>query len=215
MKLILNRPIYVGFSILDVSKTLMYGFLYNYIKKKYGACAQVLFSDTDSLCLDVTTEDVYRDMEKDQELFDLSDYPQSHFLFNTNNKKVLGKMKDENSGKIMNSFSGLKPKLYSFTCEVRHVYENGDIQYFEEESKRAKGVSKAVVQSKLRHELYKECLFKRECRMEYMLSFRSYNHQLYTISLNKTSLNPFDDKRYILDDGICTLAHGHWKTFTS
>ena len=197
--------------ILDLSKTLMYDFLYNYIKIKYGACAQVLFSDTDSLCIDVTTEDVYRDMEKDQELFNLSDYPQSHFLFNTNNKKVLGKMKDENSGKIMNSFIGLKPKLYSFTCEVRQVDKNGDMQCTGEECKRAKGVNKAVVQSKLRHELYKECLFKRECRMESMLSFRSYSHRLYTISLNKTSLNPFDDKRYILDDGRCTLAHGHCK----
>ena len=68
---------------------------------------------------------------------------------------------------------------------------------------------------KLRHEFYKECLFKRECRMESMLSFRSYNHQLYTISLNRTGLNPFDDKRYILDDGVCTLAHGHWTIPTS
>ena len=82
----------------------MYDFLYNYIKKKYGACAQVLFSDTDSLCIDITTEDVYRDMEKDQKLFDLSDYPQSHFLFNTTNKKVLGKMKNRKFWKDYEQF---------------------------------------------------------------------------------------------------------------
>ena len=78
---------------------------------------------------------------------------------------MLGKLKDENSGKIMNSFSGLKPKLYSLTCEIRQVDENCDIQCIEDESKMAKGVNKAVVQSKLRHELYNECLLNRECRM--------------------------------------------------
>lgn len=92
-KLVLNRPIYVEFSILELSKVLMYKFHYNYIKKKYGERAALCFTDTDSLCYDISTEDVYVDMKKDHRCFDFSDYPDTHFLHSNQNKKVLGKMK--------------------------------------------------------------------------------------------------------------------------
>lgn len=80
-----------------------------------------------------------------------------------------------------------------------------------EEKKRAKGVSKVVMQLSIHHENYKSCLFNREFQMDSMVTFRSFNHQIYTIVLNKTSLSPFDDKRHILDDGI-DIAYGHFKT---
>ena len=71
----LNRPAYVGMCILDLSKTLMYDFHYNYIKKEYGSRAKLLFTDTDSLTYEIETEDVYKDLWKRKELFDNSDYP--------------------------------------------------------------------------------------------------------------------------------------------
>jgi hypothetical protein len=209
-KLILNRPIYVGFSILELSKVLMYDFHYNYIKKKYGDHAALCFTDTDSLCYDISTEDVYDDMQKDQQYFDFSDYPNTHFLHSNVNKKVLGKMKDECQGHVMREFVGLKPKMYSFTFEKKVIEEDKQV-YLREEQKRAKGVSRTVVQSNIQHENYRTCLFNKESQMERMVTFRSYHHQVHTIVLNKTTLSPFDDKRHILDDGIHSLAHGHCK----
>ena len=111
-KLVLNRPIYVGFVVLDVSKLLMYDFHYNYIKKKYGDKAILLFTDTDSLCYIILTNDLYQDMKNDLYQFDTSDYKKDHFLYSSENKKVLGKMKDEVHGEIINEFIGLRSKMY-------------------------------------------------------------------------------------------------------
>jgi hypothetical protein len=197
-KLVLNRPIYVGFSILEISKVLMYDFHYNHIKSRYGVKAELLFTDTDSLCYNIFTEDLYNDMEQDKDKFDFSDYPSDHFLHDTANKKVLGKMKDETTSVPMTEFVGLRPKMYSLT-------------FGPSEKRTAKGVSKSVIRSKLRHASYKQCLFEQESHMETMVTFRSDKHQIHTIALNKTTLSPFDDKRYILKDGIHTLAHGHWR----
>lgn len=120
-------------------------------------------------------------------------------------------MKDECQGHIMREFIGLKPKMYSFVHEKKTVQNDNELICMEEK-KRAKGVSKVVVQSSIHHENYKSCLFYREFQKESMVAFRSLNHQIYTIVLNKTSLSPYDDKRHILDDGIHTLAHGHYRT---
>lgn len=90
-KLVLNRPIYVGFSILELSKVLMYEFHYNYIKKKYGGRAALCFTDTDSLCYDISTEDVYVDMKEDHHCFDFSDYPDTHFFIVIKIRKYSGK----------------------------------------------------------------------------------------------------------------------------
>ena len=87
--ILLNKPIFVGFAILDLSKVLMYDFHYGYINNKYGQDAQLCFTDTDSLMYDVKCEDIYKDMHEDSEMFDFSDYPQEHPLFNDNNKKVV------------------------------------------------------------------------------------------------------------------------------
>ena len=198
IKLVLNRPIYVGFSILDLSKVLMYDFHYHYMKKKYGLKAQLLFTDTDSLCYEVKTDDIYRDMAGDRDLFDFSGYPIEHPCYDATNKKVIGKMKDETASVPIKEFVGLRAKMYSL------IHGN-------DEKRTAKGVSKAVIQSKLRHQLYKQCLFKKETQMESMKLFRTDRHNIYTVQMTKTTLSAYDDKRYILDDGIHTLAHGHWR----
>ncbi len=112
-KLKLNRPIYLGFSILDLSKTLMYDFHYNHMKAKYGINLQLLLTDTDSLFYSVKTPCVYDDMAEDAGLYDLSNYPQDHPLYDTVNKKVIGKMKDEMGGVPPLEFVGLRAKMYS------------------------------------------------------------------------------------------------------
>ena len=104
--LTLNKPIYVGFSILNLSKLLMYGFHYKYIKNKFDA--KLLFTDTDGLVYEIKTKDVYEDFHEDKNLFDFSNYPLDLKFFDPVNKKVVGKMKDEFKGKIISRFVGLK-----------------------------------------------------------------------------------------------------------
>ena len=86
--ILLNKPIYVGFAILDLSKLLMYDFHYGYIKTKYGNDAELCFTDTDSLLYDVRCDNIYTDMQADLDKFDFSDYPAYHPLYNVDNKKV-------------------------------------------------------------------------------------------------------------------------------
>ena len=196
VNIVLNRPIYAGFSILDISKTFMYEFHYDYMKAKYGPKAQLLFTDTDSLCYEVETQDLYQDMSENKELFDLSNYKKSHELYDNTNNKVLGKMKDECGGAVIEEFIGLRPKMYS-------------LKYSSQEKKTAKGVKKCVLEKQLKHEAYLTCLSNRSDMRHEMNMIRSYSHQVYSVTVNKTSLSPYDDKRYFLKDGIHSLAYGH------
>lgn len=196
--LTLNRPLYTGFSVLDISKIYMYEFHYNHIKKLYDSKAKLLFTDTDSLCYSVQTKNIYLDMAQNLNLYDTSDYPEEHFLHSDVNKKELGKMKDEMNGEAPKEFVGLRSKMYSLLSKKG-------------EKKTAKGVVRTVRQKKLKHANYKKCLFM-NCRIrKNMKTIISKNHELYSITTNKVALCPLDDKRYILEDGYSTLAHGHFK----
>ena len=197
--LTLNRPIYCGFTILDNSKTLMYDFHYNYIKQKYGPNAKLLFTDTDSLCYEIKTEDAYNDMYDDKQLFDFSDYPADCSFHDVSNKKVIGKFKDETSFTPITEFVGLRSKMYSFKTE-------------EYESKRAKGVKKNVVRKNIVHENYVRTLHDQTQSMVQMKTIRSDHHRIMSYKLNKIGLSCYDDKRFALDNGINTLAYGHHLT---
>ena len=116
-KICYNKPIYLGMSILDLSKNLMYDFHYSYIKNKYGTKANLLFTDTDSLMYEIETEDFYVDIANDvDKWFDASHYPKYHpsGIRTGNNKKVIGKFKDEACVKQIEEFVGLRAKLYSY-----------------------------------------------------------------------------------------------------
>ena len=200
--LTMNKPVYLGMCILDLSKTIMYDFHYNYIKPKYGAKAKLLFTDTDSFMYEIETEDFYKDISKDvKDRFDTSDYPENHpsGIPTGINKKVLGMFKDEAAGKRIKEFVGLRAKLYSF------IMEDG------KENKRCKGVKKQVVESSITHEDYKTCLRTGKEQLRKQNILRSYEHEVFTEEVNKIALSSIDDKRYILDDGIHTLAWGHHK----
>ena len=195
-KLKLNKPIYVGFSILDLSKTLMYDFHYGFIKNKYGDKAKLLFTDTDSLCYEIQTEDFYKDMYQHKELFDLSDM-KGEFNDNTN-KKVIGKMKMEYPDNVIKEFIGLKSKMYSIKLDD------------DKESKKAKGVKTYVIKKDLKHEYYNNILTSGKNMYSKMKLIRSMKHQLYTLEMNKVSLSAYDDKRWIMKDGITSYAYGHY-----
>ena len=198
-RVMLDKPIYVGMSILDLSKTLMYDFHYNYIKPKYGDKAILGFTDTDSLLYRINTEDIYEDLYIDKDLFDNSDYPKSSKFFFSENKKLIGKFKDEAAGQPIIEFGGLKSKMYTYKTETKN-------------EKKAKGVKKNVVKRDLQHEDFLQCLRNSSMMRHKMKSIRSDHHQISSYQINKISLSCFDDKRYILDDGIASYAYGHYKT---
>jgi hypothetical protein len=149
----LTKPIYLGMSILDLSKTLMYDFHYNYIKSKYGDNARLLFTDTDSLCYKIKTEDFFKDISNDvHEKLDTSNLGKSHpsGIPTGANKKVIG-MKLETGAKQIEEFVGLRSKLYA-----SKMAEDGD------EEKKCKGVKKTVIRNEITFNNYKECLFSGE-----------------------------------------------------
>ena len=200
--LTMNKPVYLGMSILDLSKTLMFDFHYKYIKPKYGKEAKLLFTDTDSFLYEIQTEDFYKDISGDvKDRFDTSEYPEGHpsEIPTGINKKVLGMFKDEAKGKNIKEFVGLRAKLYSFKMEKG------------KENKRCKGIKKAVVEKSIRHEDYKTCLETGKEQLRRQNIIRSYEHEVYTEEVNKIALSATDDKRYLLKDSFDTLAWGHHK----
>ena len=151
---------------------------------------------------EIKTEDFYKDISKDvKDRFDTSDYPPNHpsGIPTGCNKKVLGMFKDEVTGRYIEEFVGLRAKLYSFK-----MFEG-------EESKKCKGVKKSVVKKSITHEDYKNCLFTGKEQLRKMNVIRSYKHDIYTTEVNKVALSSNDDKRYILEGGVHTLAWGHYR----
>jgi hypothetical protein len=181
-KVKLNKPIYIGFSVLEISKVLIFDFHYNVIylfiylihgkptnrkvetsvkkvrhsdvmMKRYGTNARLLFSDTDSLCYHIFTEDLYRDMQEYSDLLDTSGYPRDHPLYSAVNKKVMGKMKDECFSKPPLEFVGLRSKMYSlFLYDPKLV------------KRTAKGIKKKYVKKNLLHDRYLRTLRERKDR---------------------------------------------------
>ena len=202
--LTLNKPIYCGMAILDLSKLHMYRFHYDYIKEKYGNGAKLLMTDTDSLMYHIKTDDFYQDMKKDGDKYDMSNFDHeitSQFKDNTN-KKVLGKFKDEGDGMVWSEMVGLRPKMYSATLH------NG------KEKKTGKGIKKSFLKNNITHADYVRCVkaesTKDMCQKATFNCIRSKKHDIHSYEITKTSLCSFDNKRYIVD-GINSLAYGHYK----
>ena len=201
IKVVMNKPVYLGQAILDLSKIVMYEFHYDYMVPKYSLeKLKLCYMDTDSLVYDIKTEDFYEDIANDVEArFDTSGYSKTDFrlLPIGLNKKVIGLMKDELGGKIMTEFVGLRPKLYS--------YKKLD----DSEDKKCKGIKKCFVKKTLTFEDYKTCLFSDSTEYRSQIMFRSSRHEVHTIEVNKVALNRDDDKRISRKDGISTFARGH------
>ena len=193
--LVLNKPIYVGFSVLELCKWLMYDFHYHFIKKDFDT--ELLFTDTDSLAYKTKLEDIYEEFFRHKHLFDFSNYPKDSKFFDETNKKVTGKMKDEFGGVIVDEFVGLKSKMYSMK------------KIDDKECNTAKRVSIAIEFNK-----FKIVLFGKKIIRHKMKRIQIKKHQLGTYEIDKWSLPCFEDTRYVLD-GIYTLTYFHKNSVTS
>ena len=142
----MNKPIYLGLSILEISKTLMYEFWYDYMKPKYNDKVKLCYLDTDSFIMNIKTNDFYEDIASDIEnRFDISNYEVNRPL-PTGKKKIIGLMKDELGGKIVTEFVTLRLKTYSF------LTDDG------KEDKKAKGTKKCIIKKMIKFNDYKKCL---------------------------------------------------------
>ena len=176
-KVKMNKPIYLGLSILDISKILIYEFWYDYMKPKYGNYVKLCYMDTDSFIMNIKTEDFYKDIANDVEnRFDTSNYEVNRPLPLGKNKKVIGLMKDELEGKIITEFVTLRPKTYSYSTD------NG------KEDKKAKGTKKCVIKRTIKFNDYKNCLLKDEVILKSQQRFISKKHDVYTENINKIVL---------------------------
>ena len=118
IKVKINKPIYLGLSILKISKILMHEFSYDYMKPKYGDIVKLCYVDTDSFIMNIKTKDFYEDIANDVEKrFDTSNYEVDRPLLTGKNKKVIGLMKDELRGKIISKLIALRPKAYSYITD--------------------------------------------------------------------------------------------------
>ncbi|MCG7891854.1 MAG: hypothetical protein N0C80_16560 [Candidatus Thiodiazotropha endolucinida] len=195
-----DKPIYLGQVVLDYSKLLMYQFYYNIVNELWPK-NEIVASDTDALIMNITTKDIYEDMKKIKDELDTSDYPEDHDLYSIDNKKTIGKFKDELNGKIMNEAVFLRSKAYSYTLV-------DPLRKHLSEEKKLKGISKTTIKKDIKFNDYKDCLFNNETKMNKMYTLNSDKHEMFLNEINKISLSPFDDKRYICDDGINTQPYG-------
>ena len=198
VKVKMNKPIYLGLSILELSKIIMYEFWYDYVKVKYMDNARLCYIDMDSFVINVKTKDFYKDIAEDvKERFDTSNFSYDRPLPIDMNKKVVGLMKDELGGGIINEFVALRPKAYS--------YRTHDLV----ELKKARGTKKCVIKNMLKFEDYKNCLFGNGKVLRSQQRFKSENHSVYTECINKVVLSCDDHKRIVSQDGITCYPYGY------
>jgi hypothetical protein len=189
-----NKPIYVGFAVLEHSKHHMYDFYYNKLKKMFKD-VRAVYTDTDSLILHIKDRNIYESMHNNKAEFDFSDYPSEHKLCSSENKKVIGKFKDELNGVLMTQYCGIRSKLYGYRkhqSEVEHI--------------RFKGIKRSEVKRTKFDDLC-ECLFNNVKNHYNFKLIRSKNHVLETVDITKKGLDPYDSKRYYLNN-IQSIPYG-------
>ena len=197
-KVKMNKPIYLGLSILEISKILMYEFWYDYMKPKYNDSVKLCYMDTDSFIMNIKTEDFYNDVSNDVEKrFDTSNDEVDRPLPTGKNKKVIGLMKDELGGRIITEFVALRPKTYSYLTD--------DFK----EDKKAKGTKKCVIKKMIKFDEFKKCLLNGEVELKSQQRFKSKGHDVYTENVNKIVLSSNDDKRLIAPDKITSYPYGY------
>ena len=205
-KVKMNTPIYLGLSILEIGKILMYEFWYDYMKPKYNDNVRLCYMDTDSFVMHIKTNDFYKDIGSDVEnRFDTSNYEANTSetsalarrpLPTGKNKKVIGLMKDELDGKIIMEFVTLRPKTYSF------LTDDG------KEDKKAKETKKCVIKKMIKFNDYKRCLLNDEIILKSQQMFISNKHDVYMENVNKIALSNDDDKRIVSLDKISSYPYG-------
>ena len=190
-KVKMNKPIYLGLSILEISKILMYEFWYDYMKPKYNDNVRLCFMDTDSFIMNIKTNDFYKDIFDDVDnRFDTSNYELKRPLPIGKNKKVIGVMEDELGGEIITEFVTVRPETYSYLTDDS------------KEDKKAKGTKKCVIKKIIKFNDYKKCLLNDEVILKSQQRFISTKHDVYTENVNKIALSNNDDKRIVSSNKI-------------
>ena len=194
----MNKPIYLGLSILDISKILMYEFWYDYMKPKYGDNVKLCYMDTDSFVMNIKTEDFYKDIANDVEKrFDTSNYKCDRPLPTGRNRKVIGLMNDKLGGRIIKEFITLRPKTYS--------YLRDDCK----EDEKTKGTKKCLIKRMIKSNDYENCLLNGEVVLKSQQRFISKGHDVYTENINKIALSSNYDKRLIASDKVTSYPYGY------
>ena len=184
----MNKPVYLGMSILDISKTLMYECWSEYIKPKYKEKAKLCYMDTNSFIIHIFTEDVFEDIN-----YDKSD---KRPLKTGINKKVIGMFKGELGGKIIKECCAPRAETYSYLMD-------DDI-----EKKNAKGINKCIIKRRIKFEDYKDSVLENKTILRSQLRFKSDLHIVYREEVNKIAISSNDDKRLQTIDKITTYPHG-------
>lgn len=204
----MDKPIYVGMTVLDVSKVHMYHFHYKLMQEHFKAPASKLelaYLDTDGLIYYITTDqDLYTVLKQPSlsQHLDRSGYHDSHPLRDDTNKGKLGTFKDECKDRVMFEFVGLRPKMYAYRFSSTN----------KSEKRKAKGIKGSYVEQNIRFRHYKNTLFSKEtCDKAHFNVIRSKSARVVSTTVIKKSLSAEDDKRQILQCGIRTLPYGHYK----
>ena len=195
----LDKPIYLGMTILDLSKIHMYSFYYDVLKEKYQEKVKLVYTDTDSYVIQTMTDDIYKDWMSIKDYMDFSGYDKKHPNYDPTNKKMLGKFKDEMDGKIITNFIALRPKMYCLKIHNENKVE-----------KKAKGVPKLKVKRDLDMKDYEVTLHEHIPKDVNFNAIRSKNHQIYSINQSKVGLTSYDNKRYWFNDTE-SLPYGNYK----
>ena len=197
-KVKMNKPIYLGLSILEISKILMYEFWYDYMKPKYNDDVKLCYMDTDSFVMHIKTNDFYKDISDDVDSrFDTSNYEVKIPLPKGKNKKVIGLMKDELGGEIISEFIALRPKTYSYLTDN------------DKKDKKAKGTKKCVIKKMIKFDDYKKFLLNDKVILKSQQMFINNKNDVYTEDVNKIALSNDDDKRIVSPDKISSYPYGY------
>ena len=197
-KVKMNKLIYLGLLILEISKILMYEFWYDYMRPEYNNDVKLCCMDTDSLLVHIKTNDFYKDISDDVDnRFGTSNYEVKRPLPIGKNKKVIGLMKDELGGEIIMEFIALRPKTYSYLTDNDKI------------DKKAKGIKKCVIKKMIRFDDYKKCLLNDKVILKSQQRFISNKHDVYTEDVNKIALSNDDDKRIVSPDKISSYPYGY------
>lgn len=196
--LTLDKPIFVGFSVLELSKLKMYSLYYNNFKRVYGHNCSLAYTDTDSLFLDVTCEDVFLDLKNIfSDIMDLSNFDKNHIAYDVTNKGKMGYLKVEVLSPVK-EFIALKSKMYMIESIIG-------------QKKKAKGIKKSVVENEININDYRNVLYKEIFLRHFQTNILSKNHMVQTVSQNRIGLSPYFDKKFVLSDGITLNSYGHYE----
>ena len=198
LQAVLDRPNYIGFKILESSKLHMFRFFYGVLKPHFGERVKLCYTDTDSFILEVTSDDINKDLEAIRDHMDFSNLPKDHPLFDLRNKKVPGKFKLEHPEETLTKFVGLRSKCYCLESTRGTII------------KRAKGTKKNVVAKTLDIKDYEDCLVTRKPLHRTQFCLRSRKQEVFSIRQRKIALSAEDDKRFLVPDSDDTLPWGHY-----